>query len=209
VSRRAVLAHDVHDPDDAEPVLQHSVEGSPLCRRQRLQDVRAVGFASLDLTGFELCVWFSFALSRGASGFRPRGASDRDLRPTSGRRASARGRAARSPRARPGCGAARCGTSGTARPPRAGRSRCARRTGHRALRQRVDLEDLDFAIDHGHVAGVAQPQPNGRVAARFLPVGLSVGVATSSASPSQSKDSGTRYGARPPRRWPPRDRRRG
>jgi hypothetical protein len=24
------------------------------------------------------------------------------------------------------------------------------------LRQRVDLEDLDFAIDHGHVAGVAQ-----------------------------------------------------
>jgi hypothetical protein len=29
------------------------------------------------------------------------------------------------------------------------------------LRQRVDLEDLDFAIDHGHVAGVAQSQPNG------------------------------------------------
>jgi hypothetical protein len=29
------------------------------------------------------------------------------------------------------------------------------------LRQRVDLEDLDFALDHGHVAGVAQPQPNG------------------------------------------------
>jgi hypothetical protein len=30
------------------------------------------------------------------------------------------------------------------------------------LRQRVDLEDLgDFAIDHGNVAGVAQPQPNG------------------------------------------------
>src|SRR5215216_6150520 len=29
------------------------------------------------------------------------------------------------------------------------------------LRQRVDLEDLDFAIDHGHVAGVTQPQPNG------------------------------------------------
>ncbi|MGH8934148.1 MAG: hypothetical protein ACRDZO_26790 [Egibacteraceae bacterium] len=24
------------------------------------------------------------------------------------------------------------------------------------LRQRVDLEDLDFALDHGHVAGVAQ-----------------------------------------------------
>jgi hypothetical protein len=34
-----------------------------------------------------------------------------------------------------------------------------------------------------------------RVAARFLPVGLSVGVATSSASPSQSKDSGIRYDA--------------
>ena len=33
------------------------------------------------------------------------------------------------------------------------------------------------------------------VAARFLPVGLSVGVAISSVSPSQSKDSGTRYGA--------------
>jgi len=29
------------------------------------------------------------------------------------------------------------------------------------LWQRVDLEDLDFAIDHVHVAGVAQPQPNG------------------------------------------------
>ena len=39
------------------------------------------------------------------------------------------------------------------------------------------------------------PSRTVRVAARFLPVGLSVGVATSSASPSQSKDSGTRYGA--------------
>src|SRR5215204_2355943 len=29
------------------------------------------------------------------------------------------------------------------------------------LRQSVDLEDLDFALEHGHVAGVAQPQPNG------------------------------------------------
>ena len=34
-----------------------------------------------------------------------------------------------------------------------------------------------------------------RVVARFRPVGLSVGVAINSASPSQSKDSGTRYGA--------------
>ena len=34
-----------------------------------------------------------------------------------------------------------------------------------------------------------------RVSARDFGVGLSVGVATSSASPSQSKDSGTRYGA--------------
>ena len=41
------------------------------------------------------------------------------------------------------------------------------------------------------------PSRTVRVAARFLPVGLSVGVATSSASPSQSKDSGTRYGAPP------------
>ena len=39
------------------------------------------------------------------------------------------------------------------------------------------------------------PSRTARVAARFLPVGLSVGVATSSASPSQSKDSATRYGA--------------
>jgi hypothetical protein len=46
------------------------------------------------------------------------------------------------------------------------------------LRQRVDLEELDFAVDHGHVAGVAQPQPKARVAARFLPVGLSVALAT-------------------------------
>src|SRR5580700_8965445 len=29
------------------------------------------------------------------------------------------------------------------------------------LRQRVDLENLDFTLDHGHVAGVAQPQPDG------------------------------------------------
>ena len=29
------------------------------------------------------------------------------------------------------------------------------------LRQRVDLENLDFALDYGYVAGVAQPQPNG------------------------------------------------
>jgi hypothetical protein len=36
------------------------------------------------------------------------------------------------------------------------------------VQQRVDLEDFDFDIDHGHVGGVAQPQ---------------------------SKDSGTRYGA--------------
>ncbi len=35
------------------------------------------------------------------------------------------------------------------------------------------------------------PSRTVRVVARFLPVGLSVGVATSSASPSQSKDSGT------------------
>src|SRR5215207_2683003 len=49
--------------------------------------------------------------------------------------------------------------------------RCGRRTRVEAgargepvtplLWQRVDLEDLDFAIDHGHVAGMAQPQPNG------------------------------------------------
>jgi hypothetical protein len=38
------------------------------------------------------------------------------------------------------------------------------------------------------------PSRTARVAARFLPFGLSVGVATGSASPSQSKDSGTRYG---------------
>jgi hypothetical protein len=31
----------------------------------------------------------------------------------------------------------------------------------RLPRQRVDLQDLDFAIDHGRVAGVAQHQPNG------------------------------------------------
>ena len=59
----------------------------------------------------------------------------------------------------------------------------------------VDLEDLDFALDHGHVAGVAQPQPNGSGGGQVPAGGLSVGVATSSASPSQSKDSGTRYGA--------------
>jgi hypothetical protein len=28
------------------------------------------------------------------------------------------------------------------------------------LRQRVDLEDLDFALDHKQVAGVAEPQSN-------------------------------------------------
>jgi hypothetical protein len=39
-------------------------------------------------------------------------------------------------------------------------SRISSRSGP-LLRQRVDLEDLDFALDHGHVAGVAQPQPNG------------------------------------------------
>ena len=70
--------------------------------------------------------------ARGASAPRPRGAPGRSVRSTSGRRASARGRAARSPRARPGCGAGRCGTSGTAWPAHAGRSWCARRTGHPA-----------------------------------------------------------------------------
>src|SRR5680860_383008 len=40
-----------------------------------------------------------------SSGPRSRGAPGRGVRPTSGRRASARGRAARSPRAKPGCGA--------------------------------------------------------------------------------------------------------
>src|SRR3712207_541466 len=29
------------------------------------------------------------------------------------------------------------------------------------LRQRVDLEVLDLAVDHRHVAGVAEPQPDG------------------------------------------------
>src|SRR6266516_4262578 len=74
----------------------------------------------------------SFASARGASGPRPRGAPGRGVRPTSGRRASARGRASRSPRTKPGCGAGRCGTSGTAWRAHAGRSRCARRTGHPA-----------------------------------------------------------------------------
>ena len=41
----------------------------------------------------------------------------------------------------------------------------------------------------------SSPSRTARVVARFLPVGLSVGVTTSSASPSQSKDSGTRYGS--------------
>jgi len=39
-----------------------------------------------------------------------------------------------------------------------------------------------------------RPERTAYGGARFLPVGLSVGVAVSSASPSQSKDSGTRYG---------------
>ena len=43
--------------------------------------------------------------------------------------------------------------------------------------------------------GWPSPSQTARVAARFLPVGLSVGVAISSASPSESKDGGTRYGA--------------
>ena len=41
------------------------------------------------------------------------------------------------------------------------------------LRQRVDLEDLDFAIDHGHVAGVAQRQPNGPAGGQ-VPAGRAV-----------------------------------
>jgi hypothetical protein len=63
------------------------------------------------------------------------------------------------------------------------------------LRQRVDLQDLDFAIDHGQLAGVVQPRPNGPGGGQVLPVGLSVGAATSSASPSQSQDSDASYGA--------------
>ena len=61
---------------------------------------------------------------------------------------------------------------------------------------RVDLEDLDFAIDHGHVAGVAQPQPNGSGGGE-VPAGRAVRWRghQHSASSSQSKDSGTRYGA--------------
>jgi hypothetical protein len=69
----------------------------------------------------------------------------------------------------------------TARGPKAV---CATNRSPPLLRQRVDLEDLDFALDLGHAAGVARPQPNGPGGARFLPVGLSVGVATSTASPS-------------------------
>jgi hypothetical protein len=54
---------------------------------------------------------------------------------------------------------------------------------------------LDFASIMDTSRVWPGPSRTARVAARFLPVGLSVGVATSSASPSQSKDSGTRYGA--------------
>src|SRR5450759_4508174 len=143
------------------PIVSPSVTRSRLLLRGAAFAV-SVGVAWLDLTSFEQYVWFSFV----GVPAEP----------------SARGRAARSPRAKRRCGAGRCGTSGTAWPAHAGRSRCARLTGHPLLRQRVDLEDLDFALDHGHVAGVAQPQP---------------------------KDSGTRYGAPSAEAVPPRRLRRG
>jgi hypothetical protein len=63
------------------------------------------------------------------------------------------------------------------------------------LRQRVDLEDSTSPSIMDTSRVWPSPSRTARVAARFLPVGLSVGVAISSASPSQSKDSGTRYGA--------------
>ena len=56
-------------------------------------------------TSFVQYVWFSFVAARRASGPRPCGVPGRGLRPTSGHRASARGRAAHSPRARPGSAA--------------------------------------------------------------------------------------------------------
>src|SRR5215213_4715116 len=54
------------------------------------------------------------------------------IRLASGRRALTRDRTARSPRARPGYGAGRYGTSGTARPAHEGRTPSVRRTGHPA-----------------------------------------------------------------------------
>ena len=42
------------------------------------------------------------------------------------------------------------------------------------LRQRVDLEDLDVAVDHGHVASVAQRQPDGS-GGRQVPAGRALG----------------------------------
>jgi hypothetical protein len=42
------------------------------------------------------------------------------------------------------------------------------------LWERVDLEDLDVALDHGDVAGVAQPQPH-RSRRSEVPAGGAIG----------------------------------
>ena len=58
-----------------------------------------------------------------------------------------------------------------------------------------DLQDLDVAVDHVHVARLAQPEPNGPGGGQVR-AGRTVRRCgrRSSASPSQSNDSGTRYG---------------
>jgi hypothetical protein len=115
----------------------------------------------LDLTSFEQYVWFSFASAGRASGPRPRRVpAEASDQPAAVAHELAVGQLVH---LAPGLDAAQRDAEPAVR-----RGQCTRvEAGARGepvtplLRQRVDLEDLDFAIDHGHVAGVAQPQPNG------------------------------------------------
>src|SRR5664279_192092 len=74
-------------------------------------------------------------------------------------------------------------------------------------RQRADLDDIDVTLDHGHVAGATQPQPNGPGGGQ-----VSAGRAVRRVWPSAAPRRPSRRTAapdtahRPPRRWPPRHR---
>ncbi len=156
----------------------------------------SVGVAWLDLSSFEQYVWFCFASARGASGHRPRGVpAEASDQPAAVAHQLAVGRLVN---LAPDLNAARGDMEQAAR--RGQRTRveagCARANRSPRCCGSASISRTSTSPSIMDTSRVwPSPSRTVRVAAMFLPVGLSVGVATSSASPSQLKDSGTRYGA--------------
>src|SRR5262249_27550317 len=162
---------------DCVPVLVAMLIGSPSVRRSLsgwAACTVSFGVTWRDLTSFEQYVGFSVASARGASGAPADAArlAEASDQPTAVAHQLAVGQLVH---LAPRLDAVR----GDAEPAVRRGQRTRVEAGVRGEpvtplpRQRVDLEDLDVALDHGHVAGVAQPQPDGPAGGQ-VPAGRAV-----------------------------------